>query len=49
MPGGLNRWIYDDYNSNMRKDQNTIGTITTKIGDSGMRSAYKLIEENTHQ
>lgn len=49
MPGGLKCWIYDDYNFNIRKDQNTIGVITTKIGDSGLRTAYKIIEENTHQ
>ena len=37
-------FVYDDYNSNIRKDQNTIGTITTNIGNNAFRSGYKLIE-----
>lgn len=41
--GGRECIIYDDYNSNVRADQNTIGTLTTSIGN-GLRSAYKLIE-----
>lgn len=36
--------IYDDYNSNIRKEQNTIGTLTTNIGHSSLRTAYKIIE-----
>lgn len=36
--------IYDDYNSCIRADQNTIGTITSTIGHSALRNAYKLIE-----
>lgn len=36
--------IYDDYNSNIRKDQNTIGTLTCNIGSSTPRNSYKLIE-----
>lgn len=36
--------IYDDYNSNIRKEQNTIGTLTTNIGHSSLRNAYKIIE-----
>ena len=36
--------IYDDYNSNVRADQTTIGTITSKIGHSALRTSYKIIE-----
>lgn len=39
--------VYDDYNSNIRNDQNTIGTLRTNIGDSGLRTAYKIIENKT--
>ena len=35
--------IYDDYNSSIRKDQDTIGTITTNIGNDAIRNGYKLI------
>lgn len=35
--------VYDDYNSNIRKDQDTIGTITTNIGNDAIRNGYKLI------
>jgi hypothetical protein len=37
--------VYDDYNSNIRKDQDTIGTLTLNIGSSSLRNAYKLIEK----
>lgn len=43
---GKNMIIYDDYNSKIRKDQDTIGTITTNIGVSAERNGYKLIENN---
>ena len=36
--------VYDDYNSRIRADQETIGTMTTNIGHSSLRNAYKLIE-----
>ena len=36
--------IYDDYNSNIRTDQTTIGTITSTIGHSALRNGYKIIE-----
>lgn len=36
--------IYDDYNSNIRTDQSTIGTLTSNIGNSTLRNAYKIIE-----
>jgi len=36
--------VYDDYNSNIRADQSTIGTLTLNIGSSALRNAYKLIE-----
>lgn len=38
--------VYDDYNSNIRKDQDTIGTLTLNIGSSSLRKAYKLIEKD---
>lgn len=34
--------VYDDYNSNIRADQSTIGTLTLNIGSSSLRNAYKL-------
>ena len=36
--------IYDDYNSRIRKDQDTIGTLTRNIGCGAMRNGYKIIE-----
>ena len=36
--------IYDDYNSNIRKDQDTIGTLTTNCGSSAIRNGWKVIE-----
>lgn len=42
--GGRERIVYDDYNSNVRTDQDTIGTLTLNIGKSSFRNAYKLIE-----
>jgi DNA (cytosine-5)-methyltransferase 1 len=36
--------VYDDYNSSVRKDQDTIGTLTTNIGNDAPRNGYKLIE-----
>ena len=36
--------IYDDYNSKIREDQDTIGTLTTNCGSSTPRNGYKLIE-----
>lgn len=39
-----NHIVYDDYNSNIRKDQSTIGTLTSTIGNSALRHSYKLIE-----
>ena len=35
--------VYDDYNSKIRDDQNTMGTITTNIGNSAPRNGYKII------
>ncbi len=37
--------VYDDYNSNVRADQDTIGTITTNIGSRTLRNSYKIIEK----
>lgn len=37
--------VYDDYNSRVRADQNTIGTITTNCGSNALRHGYKLIEK----
>lgn len=36
--------VYDDYNSNIRKDQDTIGTLTTNCGSSTIRNGWKIIE-----
>lgn len=36
--------IYDDYNARFRKDQSTIGTITSNIGTSALGNSYKIIE-----
>jgi site-specific DNA-cytosine methylase len=36
--------VYDDYNSTIRKDQDTIGTLTTNIGNDAPRNGYKIIE-----
>lgn len=36
--------IYDDYNSNIPKDQNTIGTIRQTFGVSALRNGWKIIE-----
>ena len=37
--------IYDDYNSRIRKDQDTIGTLTCNIGSPTPRNGYKIIEK----
>lgn len=39
--------IYDDYNSNIPKNQDCIGTLTTNIGSSTMRNGIKIIENKT--
>lgn len=39
------RIIYDDYNSSIRKDQDTIGTLTTNCGAQAPRNGWKIIEE----
>lgn len=44
MSGGREITVYDDYNSNVRVDQETMGTLTLNIGNSCFRNAYKLIE-----
>lgn len=36
--------VYDDYNANLRKDNSTIGTITSHCGRSAIRDGVKLIE-----
>jgi DNA (cytosine-5)-methyltransferase 1 len=38
--------VYDDYNNQVRTDQNTMGTITRNIGNSAARNGYKLIEKD---
>lgn len=35
--------VYDDYNGHIRDDQDTIGTITTNIGNQALRNTTKLI------
>lgn len=39
--------VYDDYNSNIRNDQTTIGSITTNIGNEAIRNGTKIICKNT--
>ena len=38
--------VYDDYHSRIRRNQETIGTVTTNCGQSSLRAWYKLIEPN---
>lgn len=38
--------VYDDYNSSIREDQDTIGTLTTNCGNSASRNGWKIIEMN---
>lgn len=38
--------VYDDYNNRIRRDQNTMGTLTTNIGSPTPRNGMKLIEHN---
>ena len=40
--------VYDDYNSSIRADQDTIGTLTTNCGSSAERNGYKLIEKENN-
>ena len=40
--------VYDDYNSNIRKDQDTIGTLTTNCGSSTIRNGWKIIKHEQH-
>lgn len=40
----IKKIIYDDYNGNIRKDQKTMGTITSHIGSCALRQSYKVIE-----
>lgn len=41
---GGERIVYDDYNSNIRADQDTMGTLISTIGNHCLRKGYKLIE-----
>lgn len=43
-PDTLGIVVYDDYNSSIRADQDTIGTLTTNCGSEAPRNGYKLIE-----
>lgn len=36
--------LYDDYNSNIPKNQRIIGTVTTHWGHNALRAGWKLIE-----
>lgn len=42
--GGSLMLVYDDYNSRVRSDQSTIGTLTTNCGESATRAGWKIIE-----
>ncbi len=46
--GGDKLIVYDDYNSTIREDQDTIGTLTTNCGSKSERNGYKLIENGLH-
>lgn len=37
--------VYDDYNHQIRHDQNTIGTITTTVGQGAIGNSFKIIEK----
>lgn len=43
-----NNLVYDDYNSNIRGDQDTIGTLTTNCGATAPRNGWKIIEQEPH-
>ena len=43
-PDTLGVVVYDDYNSSIRADQTTMGTLTTNCGSSSKRNGYKIIE-----
>ena len=47
-PDTLGVVVYDDYNSSIRADQDTIGTLTTNCGSSAERNGYKLIEKENN-
>lgn len=38
--------VYEDCNSSIRTDQDTVGTLTTNYGSNATRNGYKLIENN---
>lgn len=37
-------FIYDDYNSRLPEDQDSIGALTCNIGNSTLRNGIKLVE-----
>ena len=43
--GGM-KLVYDDYNGRIRKDQNTIGTLTTNCESKSLRCEWKIITAN---
>lgn len=38
--------VYDDYNSNIPKDQSVIGTVRQTFGVAALRNGFKIIETN---
>lgn len=36
--------VYDDYNSNIPKDQDIVGTVITMFGRDSLRHGFKIIE-----
>lgn len=38
--------VYDDYNSRVREDSDTMGTVTPNCGATAVRNGYKLIEKH---
>lgn len=43
MVGDTRVIVYDDYNSNIPRNQTTIGTVTTQFGNPAPRHGFKLI------
>ena len=40
----MKKIVYDDYNSNIPRNQDVVGTVTTMFGRDSLRHGYKIIE-----
>lgn len=40
----MNQIVYDDYNSQIRRDQTTMATLTTNCGVAAEKNGVKIIE-----